>query len=87
MRQHPLSVMLTSTDGSYLADVQLSIEHANGNRKNVLTTDAQGPICLIDLPRGRYTVKPSSAGATQQRTITLAGNPQTVYLRFAASKN
>jgi hypothetical protein len=87
MHQHPLSVMLTATDGSYLADVQIGIERANGNRKSVLATDAQGPICLIDLPKGRYTVKASSGAATQQRTVTVGGHPQTVYFRFGTSNN
>lgn len=86
MHRHPLSLMLTSQDGSYLADVKIDIAHAGGSKENVLSTDAQGPICLIDLPRGRYTVKATSGGATQERTVMLGGHPQSASFRFAAAK-
>jgi hypothetical protein len=43
---------------------------------------ANGPVCLLDLPAGRYTVEAATEGMTQKRDVTLGTAPQTVDIRF-----
>jgi hypothetical protein len=42
-----------------------------------------GPICLIDLPDGRYTVNAEPQGRKGQvRTVAVGGGPRTLEFRF-----
>lgn len=68
----------------YLSDVLLTV-HAGESEGHVLSVRAQGPICLLHLPAGRYRIEASRLG--EHRTLEVAGGahdgapPRTV-LRF-----
>ena len=47
-----------------------------------LAMRATGPVCLVDLPAGRYTVEAASDGVTKSQTVTLGGGSKTVDFRF-----
>ncbi|RYY64018.1 MAG: carboxypeptidase regulatory-like domain-containing protein [Comamonadaceae bacterium] len=83
MKEHPLSLRFAQADGSYTAELDVVIKDAKG--ASALTLRANGPICLIDLPAGRYTVEASDtggSGARKSQTVTLGGTPRTVEFRF-----
>ena len=79
MSKHPLSLLFARPDGNYLADVQVRIER---DGKDVLSTLAAGPVCLIDLPNGKYTVHASKGGTQKSRSVTVSGAPVTADFRF-----
>lgn len=49
-RQHNLVVTFATREGSYLADVNVNIADARG--RPLLTTTCDGPIMLVDVPKG-----------------------------------
>ncbi|WP_295854297.1 carboxypeptidase-like regulatory domain-containing protein [uncultured Xylophilus sp.] len=80
MKQHPLSLLFARASGDYLADVQVTVKNAQG--ADALSGTARGPVCLIDLPAGRYTVEATVEGKTQRHTVTVGGTPATADFRF-----
>jgi hypothetical protein len=80
MKSHPLSLLFARADGSYLADVGVTIRDAKG--ATALRLRADGPICLVDLPAGRYGVEAMADGRTQQREVELGRTPATADFRF-----
>ncbi|MDQ0588675.1 carboxypeptidase regulatory-like domain-containing protein [Variovorax paradoxus] len=81
MKEHPLALLFARSDGAYLADVQVDIKGADGAPS--LALRASGPVCLIDLPAGRYTIDAAMAGATaKSQTVTVGGGSKTADFRF-----
>ncbi|KAF1050295.1 carboxypeptidase regulatory-like domain-containing protein [Xylophilus sp.] len=81
-RQHPLSLLFAAPGGDYQANVTVRISDAKGNQ--ALQLRADGPVCLIDLPNGSYTVEATpEKGAPQKRSVQVtSGRPQTLDFRF-----
>ena len=80
MKDHPLSLLFARAGGEYLANVDVSIKSGSGD--TALAMRAAGPVCLIDLPAGRYTVEASSEGVTKTHTVTVGRGSQTADFRF-----
>ena len=80
MKTHPLSLLFARKDNAYLADVSVEIRGADGAPSVSLRAD--GPVCLIDLPAGRYDVQATSGGATQKQAVTVDRTPKTADVRF-----
>jgi hypothetical protein len=79
MKDHPLSLLFARPDGAYLANVDVDIKGPTGS---ALRLRANGPVCLIDLPPGKYTVDASTEGMSKSQSVTLGGGPRTVDFRF-----
>jgi hypothetical protein len=43
---------------------------------------ASGPVCLIDIPAGRYTIEATAEGVTKRQSVTLGASPRTADFRF-----
>lgn len=82
MKDHPLALLFARADGAYLAEVQVRIEGADGQA--VLTLRAGGPVCLIDLPAGRYVVHARLDGEAKQQSVTVGTGSRTADFRFGA---
>ena len=81
MKSHPLSLLFARPGGDYLADVQVDIKARSG--ESVLSMTAGGPVCLVDLPAGRYTIAATSGGTTKNATVTVgSGGSKTADFRF-----
>lgn len=80
MKDHPLSLLFARADGAYLADVAVVIQGA-GNAP-ALSLKANGPVCLVDLPAGRYTVQATVEGVSKKQDVTIGGAPRTADFRF-----
>jgi hypothetical protein len=81
MKDHPLSLLFARADGAYLADVAVTIKDAGG--AVAMAMRASGPVCLIDLPTGRYTVEAvTEGGAAKTQAVTLGGGPKSADFRF-----
>ena len=80
MKDHPLSLLFARPDGDYLADVQVNL--ADNAGKTLLDWKAGGPVCLVDLPAGRYTVTARSGGTTREHQVTVGTTPVRVDFRF-----
>ena len=79
MKSHPLSLLFARADGAYMADVAVKLTGASGTTTHLR---ANGPVCLVNLPAGNYTVEAVSAGATKQQSVTVGNAPKTLDFRF-----
>ena len=78
-------LFVTLRRGGYLADTAVEITDSGGAKR--LRTTADGPICLLQLPAGRYRVSATFAGVTRTASVALRGQPgrpQQVALQFPA---
>ena len=81
MKEHPLALLFARSDGAYMADVQVDIKGADGAPS--LALRANGPVCLVDLPAGRYTVEAAmSGGNVKSQAVTVGGGSKTASFRF-----
>nr|WP_251011056.1 carboxypeptidase regulatory-like domain-containing protein [Variovorax paradoxus] len=80
MKDHPLSLLFARADGAYLAEVAVTIKDANG--ATALAMRASGPVCLINLPAGRYTIEAATEGVTKNQNVTVGSGPKTADFRF-----
>lgn len=84
MKAYPLSLLFATQSGDYLAKIQVVIEGEKGAQ--VGQFEAQGPVCLVRLDAGRYTVKASAEGGkTIEHSVEVvpAGTPgKTLAYRF-----
>jgi hypothetical protein len=80
MKSHPLALLFARKDGAYLADVDVRIQGTAG--APALTLRANGPVCLVEIPAGRYNIEATTEGMTQKHEITLGGSPKTADFRF-----
>lgn len=84
MKDYPLSLLFATQSGDYLAKIQVVIEGEKGAQ--VGQFEAQGPVCLVRLDAGRYTVKASAEGGkTIEHSVEVvpAGKPgKTLDYRF-----
>lgn len=81
MKSHPLSLLFARPGGDYLANVQVDIKGRSGD--SVLSMTASGPVCLVDLPAGRYTIAATSGGTTKNETVTVGrSGSKTADFRF-----
>lgn len=62
-RDYNLMLTFASRSGNYLSDVNVDIADAHGH--SLLTTTCDGPIMLVDVPKGgRYRIRGEVAGRT-----------------------
>lgn len=80
MKDHPLSLLFARPGGAYLADVEVRVKDARGATALALRTE--GPVCLVDLPPGRYTIEAVSDGVAKSQAVTLGDGPRTADFRF-----
>ncbi|MBI2958722.1 MAG: carboxypeptidase regulatory-like domain-containing protein [Betaproteobacteria bacterium] len=66
--RYPLSaVFFANRNNEYLADVEVTITDNAG--REVLSAISEGPIMLLEIPAGRYTVEAEVGGKTLRRTV------------------
>nr|WP_231973565.1 carboxypeptidase-like regulatory domain-containing protein [Variovorax sp. HW608] len=80
MKDHPLSLLFARESGAYLADVQVTVTDAQGS--TALSMRADGPVCLVDLPAGRYTVEAASEGVAKTQVVSLGNGSKVADFRF-----
>ncbi len=69
-RDYNLKIVAADKSGDYLANVQVVIESAGKER--VLDTTMDGPILLVKLAPGTYTVRATSDAKMLTQTVTIA---------------
>lgn len=69
--------MVTGPSGAYLADIPIQIQ---SDRQTVASFIADGPLCYVKLPIGRYTVTGTHNGQT--RSVLIQSGSMNNYLRW-----
>ena len=69
-KHYPLSLFFSSGNGSeYLADVHVTIKDRTG--KDVLSAVSEGPVMLVKIPEGKYTVVADANGKALHDTVKI----------------
>ena len=79
-KDYPLSLLFATASGEYMASVTVTIKDAKG--ASVLSVPSTGPICLIKLPNGSYTVEAQAMGKNKSQDVTVGGGPKAIDLSF-----
>jgi hypothetical protein len=75
----PLRLVFSVASGAYVVADRVDISDAQGK---VFGVDHAGPMLLVKLPPGDYTVDASVAGRSEQRKVRVARETTTVNLRW-----
>ena len=75
----PLRLVFSLASGEYLVADHVDVRGAGGS---VFAVDNVGPMLLVKLPPGDYTVDASFGGRTEQRKVRVARESTTVNLRW-----
>lgn len=67
--QYSLKLVFAYTNGEFLAQVKVVISDAAG--KTLVSTDADGPWLLVDLPAGTYKVAATVNGETKTEQVSV----------------
>lgn len=79
-KDFPLSLQFATASGEYMASINLTIKDAKG--ASVLTVPSTGPICLIKLPDGNYSIDAQAMGKTKSQAVTVGGGPKAIDFSF-----
>ncbi|MDH3289145.1 MAG: hypothetical protein OEP48_15665 [Betaproteobacteria bacterium] len=79
--QFNLKLVFTLTEGNYLGDVNVALKDAGG--KLLLEHVTEGPIFMVRVPAGSYSVSATYSGSPQSRTIKAAEKLRTEYFRWS----
>lgn len=78
-REHNLEVTFATRDGSFLADVDVNIADARG--RSLLSTTCDGPIMLVDLPKGgTYRISAQVNGREASGTVQVPSHAKGKHL-------
>lgn len=79
MKDYPLSLLFAAREGEYLADITVEIRGAMDSYRFV----AGGPVCLLRLPEGAYTVQATTRnGRTQSQQTHVGKGSHSLDFRF-----
>jgi hypothetical protein len=74
--KYPLMLELATAAGgprdAYISDARVDIRDASGN--SVLSTTTEGPIMLVRLPSGTYTVDVDWHGTQKRKTVAVSSD-------------
>jgi opacity protein-like surface antigen len=69
MKDYPLSLLFAAKDGEYLADIQVEVKGARDSYRFT----ADGPVCLLQLPEGTYSVQATARNGQARSLQTHVG--------------
>lgn len=78
-----LKLVFTLNEGNYIADVDVKLTDAKGNK--VVEDTAEGPFFMARLPAGQYNVAATYGGKTVTRKVSVGGGLRTEYLRWPSN--
>jgi hypothetical protein len=76
-KHYSLKLIFAETNGDYLADVGVLIRNHKGDV--VVNTDSQGPVVLINLEPGAYTVVSTVTGESKTQRVVVHGSGLNTY--------
>ncbi|MBS1191702.1 MAG: hypothetical protein H6R10_3494 [Rhodocyclaceae bacterium] len=69
-QDYSLAMTFTDTGGKFVSDVKVDVKKSNG--EEVLSALSDGPMVLVNLPPGSYTVQATLGDQTQTRKVHIA---------------
>ncbi|MCH2546383.1 MAG: T9SS type A sorting domain-containing protein [Alphaproteobacteria bacterium] len=81
--QYPVKMVFSNTNGAYVSNVDVTVMNASG--ETVLGMQTDGPILLLDLEPGKYTVKANDHGQEKTQHIKVSDASKSYTVRFQAT--
>ena len=78
-REFPFKVVMTAASGEFVVADKLSVSTPQGE---LLAISDAGPIVMIKLRPGQYTLEATWQGKTERRSVRVATSAQTLEWRF-----
>jgi hypothetical protein len=78
-REFPFKVVMSGAGGEFVVADSLSVSTPQGE---LLAIRDAGPIVMIKLQPGQYTLEATWKGKTERRSVRLAASAQTLEWRF-----
>ena len=82
-KDYNLKLVFTLDERNYLSDIDVVITDGRGT--SVLNITTTGPLVLVKLPTGKYTVRATHAGKTRIRNVALDGSQKIMILRWPSN--
>lgn len=82
--QYPVKVVFANTNGAYMSDVDVTVNDAAGEKVLGLTTD--GPVLLMDLQPGTYTLSADDGGQVKTQKLQVSESKRSYTLHFKTSE-
>lgn len=79
--EFPLQILFSAPSGAYGVADRVSVADAKGE---VVSVHGAGPLLMVKLPPGRYTVEADFGGRTERRHVQVAQAPQLVHWASAS---
>ena len=77
--EFPFKVVFSATGGEYVVAEKLSVLAPQGE---LVTVRDAGPIVMLKLPPGSYTLEATAQGRSERRTVRVGGPAQTLNWQF-----
>lgn len=78
--EYPVRMVFANTNGAYLSNVHVTVADASGQQ--LLALQTEGPMLLMDLEPGSYTVTASENGNTNSQRLTVSQIPRSYTVHF-----
>jgi hypothetical protein len=82
--QYPVKLVFADSNGAYMSNVDVTVSNASTG-ETVLGLQTDGPILLMDLKPGNYTVKANDKGQVKTQQLTVSDARKTYTMHFKAS--
>lgn len=73
--EYPVKVVFANSNGAYMSNVDISVTDKSG--ATILSMKTNGPILLLDLDPGSYTIKATDQGQVKTQNITVSDTAAT----------
>ena len=82
-REFNVKLVFTLVEGNYVSDVAVVVKSKAGNP--ILVVESPGPLMLVKLPKGEYTVDAIYEGVTRTRKLKTGDRLRTEYMRWPSN--
>lgn len=77
-REYPLQIVLSTPDGAYTVADSLTVANRHGE---LVSIKHAGPIVMLNLPPGRYSVEADINGVEHKRSVTIGQGLRQVHVQ------
>lgn len=81
---YPVKVVFANTNGAFMSDVEVTVKDAAGKTVLGLTTD--GPVLLMDLEPGTYTLSADDGSEVKTQKLNVSDSIRSYTLHFKTSE-
>lgn len=82
--QYPVKIVFANSNGAYMSDVDVTVKNTSGETVLGLTTD--GPVLLMDLEPGNYTLSADDGVEVKTQKLSVTDSTRTYTMHFKTNE-